>query len=77
MNVTYRLDDIVNKLLGLVHLLLSIGHDQTVQIFFLVASVSGIRSALALLDGAFASNGNLGSRLGFHLLEGVSTRSYE
>jgi hypothetical protein len=39
--------------------------------------VSGIRSALALLDGAFASNGNLGSRLGFHLLEGVSTRSYE
>jgi uncharacterized membrane protein len=72
-----RLNDVVNKLLGFVHLLLSISHDKAVEIFFLVASVSGIRSALALLDRALATNGNLGSRLGLHLLEGVSTRSYE
>lgn len=77
MNVTYRLNDVVNKLLGFVYLLLGIGHDKAVEIFFLVASVSGIRSALALLDRALATNGNLGSRLGLHLLEGVATRSYE
>jgi hypothetical protein len=75
--VTYSLNDIVNKLLGFVHLLLGVSHDKAVKIFLLVASVSGIRSALALLDRALASNGDLGSRLSLHLLEGVSTRSYE
>lgn len=75
--MAYRLNNIVHQLLGLVHLLLGVGHDQTVKVFLLVASVSGIRSALALLDGAFASNGDLGSGLRLHLLQGVSTRSYE
>jgi hypothetical protein len=51
----------VNELLGLVDLFFSIGHDETVQIFFLVASMRGIRPALALLDGALATNGDLGT----------------
>jgi hypothetical protein len=72
---TYSFNDIVNQLLRLIDLVLGIGHDKTMQIFFLVAGVSSVRSAFALLDGAFASNGNLGARLGFHLLERVSTRA--
>jgi ABC-type proline/glycine betaine transport system permease subunit len=67
----------VNQLLGLVHLLFGIGHDQAVEVFFLIASVSGVRSTLALLDGTFAADGDLGAGLGLHLLQGVSTRSYE
>ena len=77
LDATYRLNDIVNKLLGFVHLFLGVRHDQTVKIFFLVASVSGVRPTLAFFDGAFASDGDLGTRLGFHLLQGVATRSYE
>jgi hypothetical protein len=42
MESTYRLDDVVNQLLGLVHLVLGVGHDQTVKVFFLVAGVSGV-----------------------------------
>jgi hypothetical protein len=72
-----RFNDIVHKLLSLVDLFFGIGHNQTVQIFFLVATVSGVRSALSFLDGTFASNGNLGAGFGFHLLQGVSTGSYE
>jgi hypothetical protein len=72
---TYSFNDIVDQLLRLVDLLFSIGHDKTMQIFFLVAGVSSVRSAFALLDGAFASNSNLGTGFGFHLLERVSTRA--
>jgi len=71
------LDNVVNQLLGLVHLLFSLCHDQTVEILLLVASVSGIRSAFSFLDGAFSTNGNLGARFGLHFLQGVSTRSYK
>ncbi len=35
----------MDELLGFVDLLLRVGHDQTVEIFFLVASMSGIGSA--------------------------------
>ena len=52
----------MDELFGLVDLLLRICHDQTVQILLLVAGMSGIRTALALLDGALATNGNLGTR---------------
>ena len=76
-SVTYRLNDIVDKLLGFVHFLFGIGHDQTVQVLVLVAGVSGIRFAFTLLDRAFAANGNLGLRLGLHLLERVTTRTNE
>jgi hypothetical protein len=62
------LNNVMNKLLGLVDLLFGISHDKTVQVFFLVAGVSGIRPALALLDGALATNGNLGTRISLHLL---------
>jgi len=72
---TYRFDDIVNQLLSFLDLFFGIGHDETVQIFFLVARVSGVRSTFSFLDGAFASDSNLGSRFSFHLLQGVSTRS--
>ena len=77
MAVTYRLNDIVHQFLGFVYLLLGIRHDQAMQILFLVASVSGVRTALSFLDGTFATNGNLGSRLGFHFLQGVSAGSYK
>ena len=72
---TYRFNDVVNELLGLIDLLLSIGHDQTVQVLLLVARVSGIRAALTLLDGALAADGNLGTGLRLHLLESVATRA--
>lgn len=72
---TYRLNNIVNQLLGLVDLVLGFGHDETVEIFFLIAIVSSVRATFAFLDGAFASNGNLSSRLGLHLFECVTTRS--
>ena len=74
---TYGFNDVVDQLLGLVYFLLRICHDQTVKIFFLIASVSGIRSPLSFLDGTFASNSNLGSRFLFHGLKSVSTRSDE
>lgn len=51
----------MNELLGLVDLVFSIGHDETVQIFFLVAGMRGVRTTLALLDGALATNGDLGT----------------
>jgi hypothetical protein len=70
-------NDVVDKLFGLVNLFFGVRHNQTVQVFFLVATVSGVRSTLSFFDGAFASNGNLGTGLGLHLFQGVSTRSYE
>lgn len=73
--MTYRLDDIVDELLGLVHLLFRVGHDQAVQVFLLVASMGCVRSSFTLLDGAFATNRNLGARFGLHLLQRVSTRA--
>ena len=76
-SVTYRLNDIVDKLLGFVNFLFGIGHDQTVQVFILVTGVSSIRFALALLDRALAADGDLGLRLGLHLLERVTTRANE
>jgi hypothetical protein len=67
----------VNQLLCLVDLFLGIRHDQAVQVFFLIAGVSCVRSSFALFDGAFATNGDLGTRLRFHLLERVSTGANE
>jgi hypothetical protein len=72
-----RLNNVVHKFLGFVNLLFSICHDQTMKILFLVASVSGVRSAFSFLDRAFASNSYLGTGLRLHLLQGVSTRTYE
>jgi hypothetical protein len=74
---TYRLDHVVDQLLGLVNLVLGVGHNQAVQILFLVAGVRSIRATLALLHGAFPTNGNLGARFGLHFLERVATRSDE
>lgn len=56
----YRLDDVVDELLGLVDLLLSVGHDETVQVLLLVAGVRSVRATFTLFDGSFAANGNLG-----------------
>lgn len=67
----------MNELLRLVNLLLRISHDEAVQIFFLVAGVSCVRSSFALLDGAFATDGNLSAGLRLHLLKGVSTGANE
>lgn len=77
MGMTYRLDNVVNELLGLVDLLLRVRHDQAMQVLLLVAGMSGVRSSLTLFDGSFATDRNLRARLGLHLLEGVSTRSNE
>ena len=77
MGMTYRLDDVVDELLGLVDLLLRIRHDQAVQVLLLVAGVSCVRSSFTLLDGALATNRNLCAGLRLHLLEGVSSRSNE
>jgi hypothetical protein len=75
--VTYSLNDVVDELLGLVDLLLGVGHDQAVEILLLVAGVSGVRASLALLDGTLATDRNLCAGLSFHLLERVSTGANE
>lgn len=67
----------MNELLGLVNLLLGIGHDQTVQVFLLVASVSCVRPSFTLLDGTLATNSDLCARFRLHFLERVSTRANE
>jgi hypothetical protein len=75
--LTYSLNDVVDELLGLVDLLLGIGHDQAVQILFLVAGVSCVRSSFTLLHGAFATNRDLRTGFGLHFLECVSTGANE
>ena len=74
---THGFDDVVDKLLRLVDLLLRLRHDETVQVLLLVAGVRGVGSALALLDGALASDGDLGAGILFHLLQSVATRANE
>ena len=76
-NRTYCLDDVVDQLLGLVDLVLSIRHDETVQVFLLVAGMCCVRSAFTLLHGTFAANSDLGARFRLHLFERVSTRANE
>jgi hypothetical protein len=75
--VTYRLNDVVDQLLRLVDLVLGVGHDQAVQVFFLVAGVSCVRASFALLDRALATDSDLGAGLGLHLLERVATGADE
>ena len=75
--VTYRLDDVMNELLCFVDLVLCVGHDQAVQVFLLIARVGSIRTTLALLDGAFSTNRNLGARFSLHLLQSIATGSNE
>lgn len=75
--VTYSLDNVVDKLLRLVDLLLGVGHDQAVKILLLVAGMSCVRTSFTLLDGAFATDRNLCLGFGLHLLEGVSTGANE
>lgn len=70
---TYSLNDIVNELFGFVDLLLGIGHDQAMEILFLVASMSGIGAAFSFFDGSFSTNCDLGLRFCFHFLQGVTT----
>jgi len=72
-----RFNDVVDQLLGLVHLFLGVGHDETVQVLFLVARMCSVRTALALLHGALSANGDFGARFRFHLLECVATRADE
>ena len=63
----------MNELLGLVDLVLCVGHDQTMQVFLLVAGMGSIRATLAFLDGALSTNRNLGARFSLHFLESVAT----
>lgn len=77
MVLNYRLDNVVDQLLGLVDLLFGLCHDQTMKVFFLVATVSGVRSTLSFLDGALATDSNFGTRLSLHFLQGIATRSYK
>ena len=74
---TNRFDDVVNQLLRLVDLFLSVRHDQTVQVFLLVAGMGCVRSAFAFLDGTLATDSNFCSGLGFHLFECISTGANE
>lgn len=77
MDATYSLDNVVDKFLGLVHLLFCICHDQAVKILLLVATVSRIRATFSFLDGTFTTDGNFSTGFGLHFLQGVSTRSYK
>jgi hypothetical protein len=74
---TYRLDDVMNELLSLHDFLFGIGHDEAVQIFFLVAGVGSIGAAFAFFDRTLATDGDFGTGFHFHLLERVTTRSNE
>lgn len=63
----------MNQLLGLDYLLLGVRHDEAVQVFVLIAGMRSVRFPFALLDRAFAANGDLGLRLSLHLLQCVAT----
>lgn len=63
----------MDKFLGLVDLLFRVGHDQAMQVFFLVTGVSRIRTTFALLYGALATNSDLCLGFCLHLLECVAT----
>ena len=65
----------MNQVFRLVDLVFGVCHDQTVQVFFLVAGVSSVRSALALLDRAFTTDRNLRAGFRLHLLQSVTTGS--
>lgn len=67
----------MDQLLGLVDLVFSVGQNQTVQILFLVAGVCGIGTTFSFLDGSLTTDSNLGTGLGLHFLERVTTRSNE
>ena len=74
---TYRLNDVVNQLLGFVDLFFGVCHDQTVQVFLLIAGMGGIGAAFSLFYGSFSTDGDFGAGFGLHLLEGVTTGSNE
>lgn len=74
-DVTYRFDDIVNQLLRLVDLLLRVRHDQTMEILLLVAGVSCVRTSFALFHRAFATDSDLRTGLGLHLLQSIASRA--
>jgi hypothetical protein len=76
-NGSSRLNDVVNQLLGFVDLVFGVGHDQTMQILLLVAGVGGVGATFAFFDRSFTTDGNLGSRFGLHLLQGVAARANE
>jgi hypothetical protein len=77
INVAYRLNDLVDELLGFCNLFLGIGHDQAVEVLVLVAGMSSIRLAFTLLDRALSTNGDLGLRLCFHIFQSVTTGTDE
>lgn len=70
---TYSFNDVVNQLLGLVHLLFGVCHDQTMEILLLVTGVGGVRTAFSFLHGSFATNGDFSLRFSLHLFQRVST----
>lgn len=75
--MTYRLNDLVDELLGFGNLFLGIGHNQAVKVLVLVAGMSSVRLALTLLDRALSANGDLGLRLCFHIFQSVTTGTDE
>ncbi len=72
-----RFNDVVDQLLRFVDLLFRICHDQTMQILFLVARMSCVRSTFSFLDGSFAANCDLREGLCLHLLQCIATRPDE
>lgn len=70
---TDSLNDVMDELLCLINFLFGVGHDQTMEILFLVAGVSCIGTAFSFLDGSFSSNSDLGLGFCFHFLQGVTT----
>lgn len=72
---TYSLNDVVNKFLCLVDFFLSVGHDQAMEVLFLVTGVSGIGATFSFLDGSFSTDSDFGLGFCFHFLQGVTTGS--
>ncbi len=77
LTCTYSFDDVMDQFLCFINFLLSVCHDQTMEIFLLVTGMSGIRATFSFLYGSFSSDGNLGLRFSLHLLESISTWSDE
>lgn len=76
---THNFNDRIDQLDTFAYFVLSIGDDETVQVFVVVVrrAPHAIRSTLSLLDRTFASNRDLGARLPLHLLQRVATRTDE
>lgn len=72
---SYHFDNLMNQLLRHIDTVLVLGDDQTVKVFFKVRIHGSVAATFTFLNRSFSTDGNLGTRFGFHFFQCISTRS--